>query len=171
MARPPPAAVTRDGRHVEVTANVASLQEVEQSLTLGGEGVGLLRSEFLYLERNRAAERRGAGRHLQRHCPPPSAPNEIWWCVPWMWAAIKPLAYVPMDSETNPFLGLRGIRLCLERPELLREQLRAILASAGLARLVSCCRWSACCRSCAWRAKCSKRKQPPGLSELPSWAS
>jgi phosphocarrier protein FPr len=47
----------------------------------------------------------------------------------------KPLAYVPMDAEINPFLGLRGIRLCLERPELLREQFRAILASAGLTRL------------------------------------
>lgn len=47
----------------------------------------------------------------------------------------KPLAYVPMDSEANPFLGLRGIRLCLARPELLQEQFRAILASAGQARL------------------------------------
>ncbi|MGK9527293.1 phosphoenolpyruvate--protein phosphotransferase, partial [Salmonella enterica subsp. enterica] len=43
------AAITRDGHHIEVTANVASLQEVQQALVLGAEGVGLLRSEFLYL--------------------------------------------------------------------------------------------------------------------------
>jgi multiphosphoryl transfer protein len=112
------AAITRDGHHVEVTANVASLQEVEQSLSLGGEGVGLLRSEFLYLDRHRALgpERNLVVRTLDV-------------------GGDKPLAYVPMDAETNPFLGLRGIRLCLERPELLREQFRAILASAGLTRL------------------------------------
>ena len=46
--------LTISGHHLEVTANVASLQEVEQSLTLGGKGVGLLRSEFLYLDRSRA---------------------------------------------------------------------------------------------------------------------
>ncbi|WP_053135557.1 phosphoenolpyruvate--protein phosphotransferase [Pseudomonas sp. MIACH] len=127
-------AITRDGHHVEVTANVASLQEVEQSLTLGGEGVGLLRSEFLYLDRNRApsvdeqaatysaiARALGTERNLVVRTLDVGGD--------------KPLAYVPMDTETNPFLGLRGIRLCLERPELLREQLRAILASAGLARL------------------------------------
>ncbi|AZF07192.1 phosphoenolpyruvate--protein phosphotransferase [Pseudomonas sp. R5-89-07] len=127
-------ATTRDGHHIEVTANVASLQEVEQALTLGGEGVGLLRSEFLYLDRNRApspdeqaatytaiARALGSERNLVVRTLDVGGD--------------KPLAYVPMEAETNPFLGLRGIRLCLERPQLLREQLRAILASAGLARL------------------------------------
>ncbi|MBV4452472.1 MULTISPECIES: phosphoenolpyruvate--protein phosphotransferase [Pseudomonas] len=127
-------ATTRDGHHIEVTANVASLQEVEQSLSLGGEGVGLLRSEFLYLDRNRApspdeqaatytaiARALGGERNLVVRTLDVGGD--------------KPLAYVPMEAETNPFLGLRGIRLCLERPHLLREQFRAILASAGFARL------------------------------------
>ncbi len=127
-------AITRDGHHVEVTANVASLQEVEHALTLGGEGVGLLRSEFLYLDRN--------------HAPSPEEQATTYSAIARALGTErnlvvrtldvggdKPLAYVPMDGESNPFLGLRGIRLCLERPELLREQFRAILASAGLARL------------------------------------
>ncbi|MBX4138509.1 phosphoenolpyruvate--protein phosphotransferase [Pseudomonas sp. S5F11] len=134
MAQAGVPAITRDGHHVEVTANVASLPEVEQSLGLGGEGVGLLRSEFLYLDRNRApspdeqaatytaiARALGTERNLVVRTLDVGGD--------------KPLAYVPMDAENNPFLGLRGIRLCLERPQLLREQFRAILASAGFARL------------------------------------
>jgi phosphocarrier protein FPr len=127
-------ATTRDGHHVDVSANVASLQEVEQSLTLGGEGVGLLRSEFLYLDRNRApspdeqaATYTAIARALGRERNLVVRTLDV--------GGDKPLAYVPMEAETNPFLGLRGIRLCLERPELLREQFRAILASAGFARL------------------------------------
>ena len=128
------AACTRDGRHVEVSANIASLAEAEQAVALGAQGVGLLRSEFLYLERN----------------SPPSHDEQVA-----TYSAIartvgtehnlvvrtldvggdKPLAYVPMEHEANPFLGMRGIRLCLERPHLLREQLSAILASADLTRL------------------------------------
>ena len=128
------AACTRDGRHVEVSANIASLAEAEQAVALGAQGVGLLRSEFLYLERN----------------SPPSHDEQVT-----TYSAIartvgtehnlvvrtldvggdKPLAYVPMEHEANPFLGMRGIRLCLERPHLLREQLSAILASADLTRL------------------------------------
>ncbi|MGF6204346.1 phosphoenolpyruvate--protein phosphotransferase [Pseudomonas frederiksbergensis] len=128
------AACTRDGHHIEVTANVASLAETEQAMTLGGEGVGLLRSEFLYLERNHApshdeqastysaiARALGSNRNLVVRTLDVGGD--------------KPLAYVPMDSETNPFLGMRGIRLCLERPQLLRDQFKAILSSAGLARL------------------------------------
>jgi phosphoenolpyruvate-protein phosphotransferase len=127
-------ATTRDGHHVEVTANVASLQEVEQALSLGGEGVGLLRSEFLYLDRNRAPspeEQAGTYSAIARALGPER--NLVVRTLDV--GGDKPLAYVPMDAESNPFLGLRGIRLCLERPELLREQFRAILASAGFARL------------------------------------
>ena len=127
-------AITRDGHHVDVSANVASLQEVEQSLTLGGEGVGLLRSEFLYLDRNRApSPEEQAATYTAIARALGSERNLVVRTLDV--GGDKPLAYVPMDAETNPFLGLRGIRLCLERPQLLREQFRAILASAGVARL------------------------------------
>lgn len=127
-------ATTRDGHHVEITANVASLQEVEHSLSLGGEGVGLLRSEFLYLDRNRApSPEEQAGTYTAIARALGTERNLVVRTLDV--GGDKPLAYVPMAAETNPFLGLRGIRLCLERPELLREQLRAILASAGFARL------------------------------------
>lgn len=127
-------ATTRDGHHVDVSANVASLHEVEQSLTLGGEGVGLLRSEFLYLDRNRApSPEEQAATYTDIARALGSKRNLVVRTLDV--GGDKPLAYVPMDAETNPFLGLRGIRLCLERPQLLREQFRAILASAGFARL------------------------------------
>ena len=127
-------ATTRDGHHVEITANVASLQEVEQSLALGGEGVGLLRSEFLYLDRNRApSPEEQAGTYTAIARALGTERNLVVRTLDV--GGDKPLAYVPMEAETNPFLGLRGIRLCLARPELLREQFRAILASAGFARL------------------------------------
>jgi phosphocarrier protein FPr len=127
-------AATRDGCRIEVSANVASLEEVQQALSLGGEGVGLLRSEFLY---------------LQREAAPDEAEQRATYCA--IAAALgpernlvvrtldvggdKPLPYVPMAAEENPFLGMRGIRLCLQRPELLRTQLRAVLGAAGLTRL------------------------------------
>jgi phosphoenolpyruvate-protein phosphotransferase len=128
------AACTRDGHHIEVTANVASLSDTEQALTLGGEGVGLLRSEFLYLDRNHAPtheEQTSTYSAIARALGPER--NLVVRTLDV--GGDKPLAYVPMDSETNPFLGMRGIRLCLERPQLLRDQFRAILSSAGLTRL------------------------------------
>ncbi|WP_456024430.1 phosphoenolpyruvate--protein phosphotransferase [Pseudomonas protegens] len=128
------AARTRDGHHVEVSANVASLPETEQAMASGGAGVGLLRSEFLYLGRN----------HAPSHDEQVATYSAIARCVGSAHNLVvrtldvggdKPLAYVPMDSETNPFLGVRGIRLCLERPQLLREQFRAMLGCCDLTRL------------------------------------
>ena len=128
------AACTRDGHHFEVTANIASLAEAEQAVALGGEGVGLLRSEFLYLDRNHAPshdEQTSTYSAIAKALGP--ARNLVVRTLDV--GGDKPLAYVPMDRETNPFLGMRGIRLCLERPQLLRDQFKAILSSAGLARL------------------------------------
>ena len=128
------AARTRDGHHVEVSANVASFSETEQAMASGGAGVGLLRSEFLYIGRN----------HAPSHDEQVATYNAIARCVGSAHNLVvrtldvggdKPLAYVPMDSETNPFLGVRGIRLCLERPQLLREQFRAMLGCCDLTRL------------------------------------
>jgi multiphosphoryl transfer protein len=128
------AARTLDGHRVEVTANVGSLRDVEQAMILGGEGVGLLRSELLYLDRAHppghdeqadlyAAVARALGTERNLVVRTLDVGGD------------KPLAYVPMAREANPFLGMRGIRLCLERPQLLREQFRAILACSGLTRL------------------------------------
>jgi phosphoenolpyruvate-protein phosphotransferase len=128
------AARTRDGHHVEVSANVASLAETEQAMALGGAGVGLLRSEFLYLGRNHAPshdEQVNTYSAIARSVGP--AHNLVVRTLDV--GGDKPLAYVPMDSETNPFLGVRGIRLCLERPQLLREQFRAMLGCCDLTRL------------------------------------
>jgi len=128
------AARTRDGHHVEVSANVASFSETEQAMASGGAGVGLLRSEFLYIGRN----------HAPSHDEQVATYSAIARCVGSAHNLVvrtldvggdKPLAYVPMDSETNPFLGVRGIRLCLERPQLLREQFRAMLGCCDLTRL------------------------------------
>ncbi|MHC8301549.1 phosphoenolpyruvate--protein phosphotransferase [Pseudomonas sp. ZS1P83] len=128
------AACTRDGHQFEVTANIASLAEAEQAVALGGEGVGLLRSEFLYLDRNHAPshdEQTSTYSAIARALGP--ARNLVVRTLDV--GGDKPLAYVSMASETNPFLGMRGIRLCLERPQLLRDQFKAILSCAGLARL------------------------------------
>ncbi|MGZ0704840.1 phosphoenolpyruvate--protein phosphotransferase [Pseudomonas piscis] len=127
-------AVTRDGHHLEVTANIASLAQAQQAVSLGGEGVGLLRSEFLYQDRTQAPSPEEQAATYQAIAQA-LGPERNLVVRTLDVGGDKPLAYVPMDSEANPFLGLRGIRLCLERPELLREQFRAILASAGQARL------------------------------------
>ena len=128
------AAKTLDGHRIEVSANIASLAEAQQAVALGAEGVGLLRSEFLYLERSHAPSHEEQAHTYSAIARTVGADHNL--VVRTLdVGGDKPLAYVPMAHETNPFLGMRGIRLCLERPELLREQFRAMLACADLARL------------------------------------
>lgn len=127
-------ALTLDGHRIEVSANVSSLEDTIQAMTLSSEGVGLLRSEFLYLDRATAPN---DAEQVATYQAIANAVGPLHKLVVRTLDAggDKPLAYMPMDAEENPFLGVRGIRLCLERPELLHSQLRAILSCAGQTQL------------------------------------
>jgi phosphocarrier protein FPr len=120
---------TRDGTRVEVFANLGSVDEAAQAVKLGAEGVGLLRTEFLFLERaelpgeeEQAETLREIARALQGR-PLIVRTLDV--------GADKPLPALPMPAESNPFLGVRGVRLGLRQPELLGAQLRAILRVAA----------------------------------------
>lgn len=119
---------TADGAVIEVAANIGTSTESERATSLGADGVGLLRSEFLFLERAEA--------------PSEDEQYEIYKKIaksvgdnPLIIRTLdvggdKPLSYLPIPKEENPFLGERGIRIGLNRPEILRTQLRAILRAS-----------------------------------------
>jgi len=125
---------TRDGHRVEVVANVRNAQEARAAVALGAEGVGLLRSEFLFDGRDAApSEHEQAEAYLA--VAQALGPERTLVIRTLDAGGDKPLAYLPMAHEDNPFLGVRGIRLSLQHPELLRAQLRAIFRVGAASRL------------------------------------
>jgi phosphoenolpyruvate-protein phosphotransferase/dihydroxyacetone kinase phosphotransfer subunit len=121
--------VTRDGARVEVFANLGKAGEAAGAVELGAEGVGLLRTEFLFLGR---AELPDEEEQIETLREIAGALDGRPLVVRTLDAgADKPLAALPMPAEANPFLGVRGIRIGLERPELLETQFRAILRVAA----------------------------------------
>ncbi len=128
-------AVTRDGHRVEVAANIGGVAEADRAVTLGAEGVGLLRSEFLFLERASSPTEEEqfqtydqVARILGRERPLVIRTLDV--------GGDKPLAYLPIPKEENPFLGERGIRVGLNRPDILRTQIRAVLRAAPSGRVL-----------------------------------
>ena len=122
-------ALTRDGQAVEVVANIGSPIDVQAALANGAEGVGLLRTEFLFLERESMPSEDEQYEVYSRIAAALEGRPLVLRTLDV--GADKPLPYVPAESEANPFLGVRGIRLTLERPELLETQLRAALRTAA----------------------------------------
>jgi len=122
-------AVTTDGAHIEVAANVQNAEDIREALTLGAEGVGLLRSEFLFEGRATAPDEQ---EHLAAYLAAARALGKGKNLVIRTFdvGGDKPLAYLPMPQEANPFLGMRGIRVSLSHPELFRTQLRGILGAS-----------------------------------------
>ena len=122
-------AVTTDGKRIEVAANVRNAEEASRAVALGGEGVGLLRSEFLFLERDNAPSEEEQARAYCAVAAVLGRDRRLLIRTLDV-GGDKPLAYQPLPPEANPFLGLRGIRVSLTRPDLFRGQLRAILKAA-----------------------------------------
>jgi phosphocarrier protein FPr len=121
-------AVTRDGVAIEVAANLGGVGGAAAAVELGADGVGLLRTEFLFLDRDEIPDEDEQVRTLAAIATELSGRPLI---VRTLDAgADKPLRALPMAPEQNPFLGRRGIRLSLEHVELLDAQLRAILRVA-----------------------------------------
>ncbi|WP_343597225.1 phosphoenolpyruvate--protein phosphotransferase [Acinetobacter sp.] len=121
-------AVTLDQHHVEVAANIGKVHATAQAVKHGAEAIGLLRTELVFMSHNSAPNEEAqeadyrvvldalAGRPLVVRTLDVGGD--------------KPLPYLPISPEENPFLGLRGIRLTLRKPELLRQQLAALLKAA-----------------------------------------
>nr|WP_297461519.1 phosphoenolpyruvate--protein phosphotransferase [uncultured Halomonas sp.] len=120
---------TQDGHRVEVAANLGNTAHAADAVEQGAEGVGLLRTEFVFMAHAEApdldtqiGEYREAIEALDGR-PLVARTLDV--------GGDKPLPYWPLPQEDNPFLGLRGIRLALTRPEILETQLRALLIAAS----------------------------------------
>ncbi|MBN3884297.1 MAG: phosphoenolpyruvate--protein phosphotransferase [Nostoc sp. JL34] len=124
-------AITRDGRQISIFANIGSISDVQVAVASGAEGVGLLRTEFLYLDRTSAPTE-------EEQLAVYQAIAKVLDNRPLIIRTLdvggdKPLPYLRVGfPEANPFLGWRGIRFCLDHLDLFKTQLRAILrASVG----------------------------------------
>jgi multiphosphoryl transfer protein len=105
------------------------VKDARQVPEVGGEGVGLLRTEFLFMERRTAPDEEEQTRSYT-DIATALGPGRVLVIRTLDVGGDKPLAYLPMAAEQNPFLGERGIRLTLARPELFRAQVRAILRAS-----------------------------------------
>jgi phosphoenolpyruvate-protein phosphotransferase len=118
-------AVTRDGIRIEVAANIGGVTEAHEAVKMGADGVGLLRTEFLFLDR---AQPPTEDEHLSQYVAIMSALGDRPLIIRTLdLGGDKLPSYFPQVHEDNPSLGVRGVRLALERADLYRDQLRAIL--------------------------------------------
>ncbi len=127
-------ASTRDGHRVRVAANTGPADETRRALAFGAEGVGLLRSEFLFLGRQSSPTEQEQDEVYETiaRALGPERPLIIRMLDA---GGDKALPYLPTVPEDNPFLGERGVRVMLRRPDVMGSQLRAILRASRVGRV------------------------------------
>ena len=120
--------VTLDGKEIQLMANIGSARDIEEVLEQDGAGVGLFRSEYLYLGREESPSEEEQYLEYKSVLEKMQGKRVVIRTLDA--GADKQAAYLRMAREENPALGCRGIRLCLERRELFRTQLRALLRAS-----------------------------------------
>jgi phosphoenolpyruvate-protein phosphotransferase (PTS system enzyme I) len=121
---------TADGKHIELAANIGSIEDLALAVEAGAEGSGLVRTEFLFIDRDRAPTVEEQVAFYQQVAAAFVGHRVVFRTLDV--GADKPLAFVEREPEENPALGVRGIRLSLQRQELFRDQLRALLRVAAM---------------------------------------
>ena len=121
-------AETTDGHQVELAANIGTPADIPGAQDNGAEGIGLYRSEFLYMDRDSLPteeEQFAAYKEVAEKIDGPIVIRTM------DIGGDKELPYLDMPEEMNPFLGYRAIRMCLDKPEIFKVQLRAILRASA----------------------------------------
>lgn len=119
---------TADGQHVELAANIGSAEDVEGVLNNGAEGIGLYRTEFLYMGKSALPTEEEQYEAYKAVLEPMGDKPVVVRTLDI--GGDKELSYLDLPKEMNPFLGFRAIRFCLERDDIFRVQLRALLRAS-----------------------------------------
>ena len=120
--------VTKLGRRVEVCGNIGSPADAEAVVANGGDGVGLFRTEFLYMDRDSAPTEEEQFEAYKKVLEIMDGKQVVIRTLDI--GGDKTLPYLPLPQEMNPFLGYRAIRLCLDRKDIFRVQIRALLRAS-----------------------------------------
>lgn len=126
-------AVTRSGHKIMIYANIGSEQEIASAISNGAEGIGLLRSEFLYLSKDKYPSEDELFSAYRDIAIKMQGKRVVIRTLDI--GADKQIPYFSLPKEENPALGYRAIRICLDRHELFKTQLRAILRASAYGRI------------------------------------
>ena len=124
---------TKSGRRIEVCGNIGKPEDVLGVIANGGDGVGLFRTEFLYMDRDNAPTEEEQFESYKFVLEKMEGKQVVIRTLDI--GGDKTLPYLPLPEEMNPFLGYRAIRLCLDKKELFKVQLRALLRASVYGKL------------------------------------
>ncbi|NLC67041.1 MAG: phosphoenolpyruvate--protein phosphotransferase [Clostridium sp.] len=126
-------AITKSGKRIEVAANIGSPDDIDSAIANGADGIGLFRTEFLYMDRDEMPTEKEQFESykyvLEKMEGKPVVIRTL------DIGGDKKLSYLDMPEEMNPFLGYRAIRLCLDQKDIFKVQLRALLRASVFGNL------------------------------------
>lgn len=125
--------LTKEGKTIEVAGNIGKPEDVDQVIAYGGDGIGLFRTEFLYMDRSSAPSEEEQFESYKYVLEKMEGKQVVIRTLDI--GGDKILPYLPMPEEMNPFLGYRAIRLCLDQVDLFKTQLKALLRAGAYGNL------------------------------------